>query len=70
MAPLLLTLASCRQHYVLTDVTRSRILIDKRYDATPEPEANAFLQPYRHVVDSIMSPVVGEAAKDMAGHRP
>ena len=70
MAPLLLTLASCRQHYVLTDVTRSRILIDKRYDATPEPEANAFLQPYRHVVDSIMSPVVGEAAKDMAVHRP
>ena len=51
----LLALASCKQHYELTSVSRSRILIDKRYDARPEPEAQAFLAPYKHKVDSIMS---------------
>ena len=66
----LLALASCKQHYELTSVSRSRILIDKRYDARPEPEAQAFLAPYKHKVDSIMSPVVGEVSAYMAAGKP
>lgn len=66
----LLALTSCKQHYELTSVSRSRILIDKRYDARPEPEAQAFLAPYKHKVDSIMSPVVGEVSAYMAAGKP
>lgn len=61
---------SCTSHYQLTNVSRSRILIDKRYDANPDAKAVAFLAPYKQKVDSVMSPVLGSAAHDMAAKRP
>lgn len=67
---LVLLATSCTTHYQVTDVTRSRVVVDKRYDATPDAEAWAFLAPYKHDVDSIMGPVVGLAACDMAAERP
>lgn len=62
--------SSCRSHYVMTGIQRTRLLVDQRYDAHPDPEAVAFLAPYQHDVDSIMSPVVGETAKPLSSFRP
>jgi 2',3'-cyclic-nucleotide 2'-phosphodiesterase (5'-nucleotidase family) len=44
--------------------------VDKTYDANPDAKAMAFLAPYKQKVDSIMGPVVGEVAHNMAASRP
>ena len=67
---LALTASSCASRYVLTSVSRQRILIDSRYDAQPDAEATAFMTPYKQKVDSVMGPMVGQAAHYMEGHRP
>lgn len=64
------SLASCHTNYHLADISRSRILIDSRYDAKPDAEAAAFIKPYEQKVDSMMKPVVGSTAHPMAAHRP
>ena len=69
LMPLLL-LASCKSHYEVASVQRSRILVDARYDAQPDAQAAEFLKPYKHVVDSVMGPVVGRSAKYMTTQRP
>ena len=56
--------------YHVNTVEKSRILIDSRYDASPDAEAAAFLAPYKHTVDSMMSPIVGKTARYMAAARP
>ncbi|HEY9551691.1 MAG TPA: 5'-nucleotidase [Prevotella sp.] len=61
---------SCRSHYEVTGIQRTRILIDSRYDAAPDAEAEAFLSPYKNKVDSVMSPVVGKSAAYMDAGRP
>ena len=61
---------SCRSGYHVTDIQRSRILVDKTYDSQPDAQAAAFIKPYQHEVDSIMSPVMGSAASYMAAKRP
>ena len=65
-----LLLASCTQHYRLASVERTRILVDSRYDGAPDARAAQFMEPYKHQVDSIMSPVVGRAARYLAADRP
>lgn len=65
-----LMMTACSSHYQLKDVTRTRILIDKTYDASPDAAAAAFLAPYKEKVDSVMGPVVGEVARDMEARRP
>lgn len=62
--------AGCSSHYQLTNVSRQRILIDKRYDRQPDAQAAAFIAPYKQKVDSVMSPVMGIAARDMDKYRP
>lgn len=66
----LLLNGACRSPYHMTGIERSRILIDNRYDRQPDAQAQAFLAPYKHEVDSIMQPVVGRAARHMAANRP
>ncbi len=66
----LLLNVACRSTYHMTGIERSRILIDNRYDRQPDAQAQAFLAPYKHEVDSIMQPVVGRAARHMAANRP
>ncbi len=66
----LLTFTSCASHYQVTAVERSRILIDATYDASPDEQVAAFMQPFKQKVDSIMGPVVGWTAKYMAANRP
>lgn len=66
----ILLLSACSTHYQVASVERSRILIDSVYDAHPNEQALAFLAPYKHVVDSVMSPVMGHLARDIKGYRP
>lgn len=61
---------SCRSHYQLTGVERTRIVVDSRYDASPDEAAASFLAPFKHVVDSAMGPVVGTIARNMEANRP
>ena len=60
----------CASHYELASVKRTRILVDSRYDAAPDAAAAKFMEPYKHQVDSVMGPVVGEVDHDMTAHRP
>ena len=67
----ILTLAAgCHSSYKLTSISQTRLVIDSRYDRQPDAAATAFLQPYKHQVDSIMGPIVGRVAHDMAAERP
>jgi 2',3'-cyclic-nucleotide 2'-phosphodiesterase (5'-nucleotidase family) len=65
-----MAMTSCRHHYEVTSVERTRILIDSRWDANPDAEAAAFLAPYKHDVDSVLGPIVGHVARNMTPHRP
>ena len=65
-----MAVVSCRSHYQVASVQRTRIVVDSRYDATPDARAAEFLKPYKHMVDSIMGPVVGRSARYMTPHRP
>ena len=70
LAAALLTTAACTSHYQLTGVSRERIVIDSRYDRSPDAQAAAFLAPYKHVVDSVMGPLMGTVAHNMTVGRP
>lgn len=63
-------LASCHSHYQLVGVDRSRIVIDSRYDQTPDEAAARFVAPYKQQVDSVMGPVMGHLAHNMSADRP
>lgn len=69
-AAALLAGCSSQQTATVASVERSRILVDSRYDAAPDAEAAEIIEPYRHVVDSIMSPIVGRSAGYMSAQRP
>ena len=70
LGALLLTTAGCASHYQIASVSHSRIVIDSRYDRHPDAAAAAFLETYQQKVDSVMSPVMGIAARDMDKRRP
>lgn len=63
-----LAMSSCST--TIGSVERTRILIDSRYDTHPDAEAAEFIKPYKAMVDSLMNPVMGMAACDMAASRP
>lgn len=58
-------LVACRGQYEMTDVVRSRILIDKRYDKPLDKDLEQFIMPYKAKVDSVMAPIVGQTAHYM-----
>src|SRR3712207_5467836 len=66
----LVVLGSCKSQYQPDSIRRTRILIDSRYDAHPDPMAMQVIGKYQPVVDSVMSPVVGYAANNMAARQP
>lgn len=70
MAVLVMAVSACRSHYEVAGIQRSRLLIDSRYDAPMDAQTDAFLSPYKHVVDSVMGPVVGRSARYMTAQRP
>ena len=65
-----LTLWGCGTRYVVTGIEHSRILVDKRYDASHDTELQTFIAPYKQRVDSIMAPLVGRAGCYMSAGRP
>lgn len=67
---MLLGVSCSSTHYVLSGISRQRILIDSAYDSQPDAKAEAFVAPYTRVVDSLMNPVVGYSGKYMVTHRP
>lgn len=67
---LALMLAGCASHYQVTGVTRTRLLVDDRWDSRPDADAVAFMQPYKAQVDSVMNPVVGTIDHFMEAKRP
>lgn len=71
-APLLIAVAlvSCKSHYELTGVERTRIIIDSRYDRDPDNVAAEYLAPFKVINDSIMGPVMGRVARNMHAERP
>lgn len=69
-AVLMMAVSACRSHYEVAGMQRSRILVDSRYDIQTDAQVTAFLAPYKHIVDSVMGPVVGRSAKYMTAKRP
>lgn len=70
MVTVTMVIMSCKTSYQVVSIERSRILVDARYDHHQDEKAVAFLTHYERIVDSIMSPVVGQSAKYMKPHRP
>lgn len=62
--------SACQTHYEVVSIQRTRIVVDNRYDGQPDQKAADFLKPYKHVVDSVLGPVVGHSAKYMTAQRP
>ena len=62
--------SACQTHYEVSSIQRTRIVVDSRYDGQPDQKAADFLKPYKHVVDSVLGPVVGHSAKYMTAQRP
>lgn len=58
---------SFAQNYRVAKVEKTRILVDSKFDCDDGNSTASFLVPYKHSVDSIMSPVVGrmECAADI-----
>ena len=71
-APLLIAVAlvSCKSHYELTGVERTRIIIDSRYDLNPDKAAAEYLAPFKTINDNIMGPVMGRVARNMHAEKP
>lgn len=65
-----LFLTGCASGYSLKSVEGGRVAMTDVYDSRPDREAVAVLQPYKHIVDSIMSPVIGHSDMAMAAYRP
>lgn len=65
----IILLSSCSS-YTLTSVKRELLVVDSRYDASPDSGALKFIAPYKHKVDSASNPVVGESTCHMSAKRP
>ena len=68
---LLVVFTACKSvPYTLKSVAPHRIEVTKALDATPLPEAVAFIQPYLEGVDSLRKPYVGQSELYMSAARP
>ena len=63
-------LVSCVTHYQVTGITRTRLLVDSHYDVPASGQVAEMMRPYDHLVDSLMSPVLGQAAGYLEVNRP
>jgi len=63
-------LAGCHTHYSVVETTGWREPIDSRWDAAPDAEMQALIQPYTHQIENTMATVIGESAMDMDRKRP
>ena len=69
-----LSAAGCASHYQMAEVSRSRILIDNRYDKVPDTRAEAFIAPFKasgggpHGASALQLPAGESALKPAYGH--
>ncbi len=70
LAVLLLALTGCKSQYQMTGISRTRVLIDNRYDAHPDLEGTKLLAPYMAEVDKSRKPIVGQLAQYMSAAKP
>ena len=63
-------IAACKTHHNVLSVDRERLTVDARYSMYPDQQAVSFLAPYKQKVDSVMGPIVGSVAHNMAADRP
>ena len=64
------SVATFAQRYELEEVKAGRYEVTNRLDARPDSGAVRVVAPYRHAVDSMMSPVLGESEVAMRADRP
>ena len=70
---LLLTLGGCassKSSNHAWEITRTRILIDERYDASIPQDLEQMMAPYKQRVDSLTQPVMGQLARPMDARQP
>lgn len=65
-----MALSSCTTHYTVSNITRTRILVDKTYDKPVPAEVAGWMQPYKEKVDELMSPVLGTTPTPLISERP
>ena len=63
-------MVSCRQSWHVSEVSRSRLLVDASLDSLVPESARQLLAQYTPAVDSITKPVVGYSARRMDADRP
>lgn len=66
----MLPLGACAQQYRLAGVKSGRYEVTKKLDACPDSGALRVVAPYRHAVDSMRAPVLGESEVAMRAGRP
>lgn len=64
-------MSSCNYSYSVKSIEGGRVAMTEKYDEhVGDQEVQAILNKYKAGLDSIMSPVVGHVAHDMANYRP
>ena len=66
----MLAVTSCTTHYTVSQVERTRLLVDRSYDLPITDDVSNFMKPFKAKVDSLMSPVLGRAAHPLQAYRP
>lgn len=64
------SLTSCHTVYEVTSVEGDKVAMDSTWEAKPDTEAMALLNPYKAKIDSVMYHVVGTAELSMDRSRP
>lgn len=67
---LCLAFSACSSPYRVTNVQRTRILIDARYDKPLDNETADFMKPFIQAVDKLTKPTLGEAGQYLDVDRP
>ena len=62
--------SGCRSSYEIVDFQGGRVEMNSVFDKNPDAEAMTILAPYKAVVDSMMTPVIGRSAVNMTAYRP
>lgn len=65
-----MALSSCTTHYTVSNISRTRLLVDKTYDRPIPAEVTQFMSPYTEKVDALMSPVLGTTPTPLVSERP
>ncbi|MBO4658689.1 MAG: 5'-nucleotidase C-terminal domain-containing protein [Prevotella sp.] len=65
-----MALSACTTHYAVSQVTRTRLLVDKSYDKPMSAEVASFMDPYMTKVGELMSSVLGRTPFPLTVERP